>query len=468
MTAEDEDDKPGEPSERRVGQDRRRRPPVTIDLTAEPAGDKAASAGASKPGTDSPPASDTPEPEKPAEEPAREAEPPPPPPPPQTPQTPQPPRPEPSRRRPIVPPSDAWPRLAAAGAVGGVVALLLVLILQLVGILPAPGQTEARKAADEAASLTDTAAGLDRRLTAAEAMTDGLPALRSELAAATERLAALEKTAGTLAAKSDVDAVASDVAALRAEVNATPAPASAADLSALAMRVQKLEAAPPPPAQSGGAAEASGALTVEVDDIRSRLTALSARVDAAEKSLSGLAQSSASASASQTAARAAALASLRRSAGAGEPLAADLDVLDALGVAPEATAQLRPYADKGVPTAAALAAEFDTVGDAIVAASDTPDDGGNVIDRLVAGARGLVSVRPAGPIPGDNPTAIVSRMRASMANGDLATALSERESLPQAGKDASAAWAAKVEARATVDRTIEEIAMSLRVAGGGR
>ena len=73
---------------------------------------------------------------------------------------------------------------------------------------------------------------------------------------------------------------------------------------------------------------------------------------------------------------------------------------------------------------------------------------------MVAGARSLVSVRPVGPVAGSDPPAVVSRMEAAVATGDLATALRERDGLPPAGKDASAAWAAKAMERVNADRLL--------------
>ena len=76
----------------------------------------------------------------------------------------------------------------------------------------------------------------------------------------------------------------------------------------------------------------------------------------------------------------------------------------------------------------------------------------------LAGVGSLVTVRPTGPVAGNDPAAIVSRMQAAVDAGDLATALSERDGLPAAGKDASADWAAAAESRVTVDGLIARIA----------
>src|SRR5690606_36966651 len=77
-----------------------------------------------------------------------------------------------------------------------------------------------------------------------------------------------------------------------------------------------------------------------------------------------------------------------------------------------------------------------------------------MVDRLIQHASSLVTVRPAGPIAGDSVPAIVSRMKAAVEARDLATALKEREALPEEGKAASAAWAEDAAARLALDRQL--------------
>jgi hypothetical protein len=48
-----------------------------------------------------------------------------------------------------------------------------------------------------------------------------------------------------------------------------------------------------------------------------------------------------------------------------------------------------------------------------------------------------------------------------VAKGDLGAALAERDALPQAGKDASAEWAAKAADRVALDALVERIARAL-------
>ncbi len=454
MAADEDKPKATKPdSERRSGRERRQRPPVTIDLQAEKADDKpaAAAAGAEAAkgagaGAASPrPAEPTPS--------SPSASPPPPP------------RGEvPRGRTPPPPRGDGWTRIVAAGVVGGVAALVLVIVLQASGLLPVPGRTAATEASRQAQSAADTAAALDRRVTAIEAMTADLPSLRSDIDGVAGRVSALESGAQQQAAKSDVDALKKEVADLGQRLDSMPAAATPDDLTALANRVARLEALPL--AGSGGneSQAAAMALAGRVDDAEARLTSLGQRVDALEAKIGALAGTSASQVKSDEAARAIAIVALRRAADGDQPFVADLDLAVALGIASDAVSELRPLAARGVPTVAEIQAEFPAVADAIVAATTTANPDAGFFERLVGSARGLVTVRPTTPQPGNDPPAVLSRVEAAVNRGDLATALNEREALPAAGKEASAAWAARARDRLTVDRLVARIAGSANAA----
>jgi hypothetical protein len=119
-----------------------------------------------------------------------------------------------------------------------------------------------------------------------------------------------------------------------------------------------------------------------------------------------------------------------------------------------------------VATAADLAAAFPDVANAILAATTEADPNANFAERAWASLSGLVQVRPLGPMAGSDPDAIVSRMRDDVSKGDLAAALTEHNSLPQAGKDASAEWAAKAADRIALDQAIGRIAAAAPAKAG--
>jgi hypothetical protein len=182
--------------------------------------------------------------------------------------------------------------------------------------------------------------------------------------------------------------------------------------------------------------------------------ALSDRLTAAEAKLAAPVV----AGGGEAATRGLAVAALRRGAQGSMPFADDVDMVAALGIAGDDIGTLRPYAAKGVADAGALAAEFPAVADAILAATEANDPNTGILQRIF---NSLVTIRPAGPVAGGDPAAIVSRMKDDVAKGDLAGALAERDGLPVAGKDASAAWAAKAADRVALDQLVEKIARTL-------
>jgi hypothetical protein len=79
------------------------------------------------------------------------------------------------------------------------------------------------------------------------------------------------------------------------------------------------------------------------------------------------------------------------------------------------------------------------------------------VERLLESARGLVEVRRAGPTTGADPEAVVTRVRAALAAGDLQTALGEWKALPENARAATAAWAERAKARLAADRLVAKL-----------
>ncbi len=463
MAAEDEgsrDDKPA--GAERKSRTRRQRPPVTIDLTAERVAEKAGGEGAEGAGAEAPKAAAEPEKSTPAEaapapqqaksatQPAAETE-----------QT----KPEagsgpPRAKRPpgasIIGSDDGWTRPALAGVAGGIVALILIIVLQAIGLVPSPGRSAAVRAADQAKSASEAVAALEQRISAIEMITQNLPG-KSSVEVLNGQVAQLQKEVGALATRADLTAVEDKLAALTSQVDALPAGATHDELAALADRVARLEAGGTGAGggDSGASSEAVVALSHRIDTVQTNLNALGDRLAALEKTVA------AGTSDNSTAARAIAIVALRRAVDEGVPFTTDLDLAAALGLPADDVAALKPFADKGVPTKAALAAAFGTVGDAIVQATTEANPDAGFFQRLLTGIGTLVTVRPSGPVAGDDPAAIVSRMRAAVEAGDFATAISERGGLPEAGKAASADWAASAESRVTIDALIAKIAQGV-------
>lgn len=353
---------------------------------------------------------------------------------------------------------EATARTVAAGAAGGVIALLLVIVLQAIGLIPAPGRSAAFEAAEAARNAAAATGAIDRRVATIETMVEGLPQLRSDLGALRTRLASLETAEGSLATKADVEGVVAALATVRERVDAFPVPATRADLDALTERIGRLEVSA---ASGGGTSAASEAaiasLSAQLSEAQTGIRTLTERLAAAEASVASLGSANPSAG-GEAAVRAIAITALRRASEGSAPFLGEVDMAASLGITGSAVDQLRPLSAVGVPTEAAIAADFPATADAILSAVAAADPDAGFFDRVLSGLGGLVTIRPAGPIAGSDPSAIVSRMTAAVAAADLATAIEERNALPEAGKQASARWAAEAEARVTVDTLVDQIA----------
>ena len=157
------------------------------------------------------------------------------------------------------------------------------------------------------------------------------------------------------------------------------------------------------------------------------------------------------------------------------PFAAELAALEqiATGDAAVQTAvgRLRPHADVGIPTEAALIARFDKVAKAIVAARSTTDaEGwlGAVKDRL----GGLVTVRRTDPAQiTDAVERSVAIAEAALELGELAEAVKALNELQGAPAEAAAAWLGDASARVNAEAALEALhrhALAVLSAAGGQ
>lgn len=308
--------------------------------------------------------------------------------------------------------------IAGAGILGGVVGALLAVFVGSSGpdpVVQASIDSRVSALAGRIDGLAGQIAEIGQRLDAAPAGAD--PAA---LSAIEERLGALEERPA--AAPADLGPLESRIAALENEAAETnvgetaPSPEVAAlteRVAALSGRLDTLEAEPPRDPATEAAA---------------KTIALGALVDAADR---------------------------------GQPFANEIAQLRAIVGEDPALAALRPVAERGVPSKSYLAGQFPQVAQAILGAAARPDPGDGLIDRLAQSAKSLVEVRPVGPVPGDLPEAIVSRMEAAVRGGDLAAALAEREALAAPGQAASARWAESAAARVALDRDVAALRAKL-------
>jgi hypothetical protein len=347
----------------------------------------------------------------------------------------------------------AAPALLLAGVAGGVVALALGYGLQFAGVVPSPVADDIAQTRTEVAGVTETVSALDQRLTSVEAANAQSIADRALLDDLSKQVGVVDAFGTSLSDR--LLAAEASIAALEEQGDDNSGGADKQQLDDVTKRVAQLEAAPP-----------------VGDDPSAQLAQLAARVAALE---SAAASDQAAAAAqpeaalpgeSGPAADTAAIDALRQAATGSRPFAAELAQLGDGVIAPATKAALLPLAEKGVPTRAALIAEFPAVAAAIVADEPAADSDGGLLGLVATYSRALVTVRPAGSQSDAETEAVVSQMRAAVAAGDLAKALAARDELPPQGRTASKAWAAAVAERLEIERLVDDIPDAAQSGGG--
>jgi hypothetical protein len=352
---------------------------------------------------------------------------------------------EPPTPPPPPPPASPQPRrtgfapLFGAGIVGGAIAAGLLfaanmmfahgdgdidaLRAQLAALELKVGEIAAQPAgAGDTNALSDIAARL-AKLEAAVANPRPAPldpSLANRISALEGQLKAMGESIGVLARRNDEIAAIAGEARARAEATAaalaeltTKLPAQGAvgkgDLDALAARVGDVE-------------RASKALAAEVanhppgNDRASRLAAAAAALKAAVER--------------------------------GDPFAPELAAATAFGPDPQSLAALAPFAASGLPSAVSLARELSDLTPALRQAAGIAPQEGGFLERLQSSAEKLVRIRRVEEVPGSDPAAIIARIDVKAARADLAGALAELASLPDAARAPAQAWIKKAQARA--------------------
>ena len=126
----------------------------------------------------------------------------------------------------------------------------------------------------------------------------------------------------------------------------------------------------------------------------------------------------------------------------GQPYAAQVDALTALGADPVKIAILRQSADSGVPSAKTLAAKFETLAEPITATAHKAPPNAGFVDRLKSGMFSMVSVRSVDDTSGTDLPSRIARIRDDLTHDDIAGALATWDALPPDAKAKGEAWGA--------------------------
>lgn len=263
-----------------------------------------------------------------------------------------------------------------------------------------------------------TDAALAGRVAGAEAQTK---ALGDSLAALTRRvddLAAAAQTALAEAKSAVAAAEAAKDAAKEAAKNAAPSAAQ------------------------------SGLQRSDIEAVESRVAAL----QNAMKSLDAdLAQRASSSNADdRVMRRAIAAEALRAAVERGAPFAGELAAVKALGADPKSIAALDPFAAQGLVGTAELGREFAALAPALDRAIEPASSNTSLLAALESRAQKLVRITPVGtsaPPAGDDAAAVIGRLNADAARGDIDAALAEIAKLPDEARALAQGWADKAGAR---------------------
>jgi hypothetical protein len=299
-------------------------------------------------------------------------------------------------------------------------------------------------------------AQIDEQAAGAAAVADDLAQLRAELA---------ESGSETVVKPEALAELQSSLSSQLETISADLDGVSSA-LSVLEGRIEQVEARPPVMAGDAGEATAQivadmrAALASQRAEIETLADETRARIESAEAEAAEL-QLQATEAARSAVARAA-LSRLQAALDAGAPFAGALNDLSG-SVEADIPAALRDTAETGVPTLMALRQGFPEAARAALAAtirsSVDPDDG--PMERLGAFLKAQTGARSITPREGADPDAVLSRAEAALAEGELRSALSLLDTLPEQGQEALADWRAGAEARADALDAAAELSATL-------
>jgi hypothetical protein len=256
----------------------------------------------------------------------------------------------------------------------------------------------------------------------------------------------------------------------------------AVDLQPLESRLATLERTASAPAAGAVDEEAQRAiatleatvakLTADITALRDRTAAaertvsdqsaqLTQRIDAAEQKLAEPRDDVAMA-------RAVAATALKTAIDRGGPYLAELEAYVSVSPDDPAVAPLREHAPTGVVSRADLVRQFEPVADDMIEAVHRPAGEQGIVDRLLASASSVITVRPVGSVEGDSPEAIVARIENKLQNGDLKGAQIEWQALPEAARNAGAAFKAELDQRILVEDGVGAIVSGAMAKSGNQ
>ncbi|WP_018689825.1 COG4223 family protein [Ahrensia kielensis] len=336
------------------------------------------------------------------------------------------------------------------GLIGGLIALIGLGGLQWANVLPSFGSAQTQAAdttlletdiatlKSQLAKLEETSSGNNDAAAMSSDVEAQLSAASIAFEKATTRIQVIEQSVADLGEK--VGALESNVSSAGTGEAGSISVAVSEQLSALTEQLSGLEENI---AQQGTKLSAvETALTEQINALESRVVSVE-DITADGNTNAGVATAIASAG-------------LKSAIDRGGSFMAELEAFATVSQKAEIIDGLRNYAAAGVPTINQLSDEFSSVANKIVATGQGLDENASVTERLMQSARSLVQVRPVGEVEGETPGAIAARIETRLKSSDLAGALAQWETLPEAAKNVSAAFAEKMRARQSVDELVAQ------------
>lgn len=182
---------------------------------------------------------------------------------------------------------------------------------------------------------------------------------------------------------------------------------------------------------------------------RSDLDTLTTRIAALEGAVKGLSEKIAhpAIGIDQAVRLSVAAQALRTAVEAGVPYQSELKAVQNLGTPSRATAPLEPFAATGLPPADKLARALAALVPALRTAANPSSGDATLLDKLKANAQRLVHITPVDAPPGNDPSAVITRLDIDADRADIGAALKDIAVLPDALKSITANWAKTAQAR---------------------
>ncbi len=146
----------------------------------------------------------------------------------------------------------------------------------------------------------------------------------------------------------------------------------------------------------------------------------------------------------------------------GQPFAKEWAALQGMNADAAALAVLKPFADKGLMSDAALAASFAGPARAIASAPQPRANGDAAWTDKISSALGrIVRVTPVDPSKGEDPASLTVRIQTALGKGDSTEALALWRKLPEPARRDTALFGSTLEARVNAERAVAQMMSSM-------